>query len=154
MLSIPSLLTVMTEQHIIGVHTKDLHCNYNDWISSWTIHLSHQPHDVKVPSAAREVNTPLDVSNWETLLEDHPNRPLVDFLISGITEGFRIGFKEQSTPLKFAKRNLSCAIQHPETVGNYLTEEVALSHIAGPFQKLLIPQAHISSLGSSPSITN
>ena len=150
LLSTSSLLTVVTEQHVIGVHTKDLRCNYNDWISSWTNHLSHQPSDVKVPPAARTVNTPLDASHWKKLLADHPNRPLVDFFTSGITEGFHIGFKEQSTPLKSARRNLSCAIQHPETVENYLTDEIALGRIAGPFQKLLIPQAHISRFGVIP----
>ena len=141
---------MVSEQHIIGVHTKDLRCNYSDWISSWTNHLSHQLSDVKVPPAARAVNTPLDASNWKKLLVDHPNRPLVNFFISGITEGFRIGFKEQSTPLKSAKQNLSCALQHPDTVENYLTEEIALGRVAGPFQKSSVPQAHVSRFGVIP----
>lgn len=33
---------------------------------------------------------------------------------------------------------------------NYLTEEIALGHIAGPFQKVLIPQAHITRFGAIP----
>jgi len=36
-----SILVVATEQHIIGVHTRDLHCSYLDWISSWTNYLSN-----------------------------------------------------------------------------------------------------------------
>ena len=124
---------MLSEQHIIGVHTKDLRCNYSDWISSWTNHLSHQLSDVKVPPAARAVNTPLDASNWKKLLVDHPNRPLVDFFISGITEGFRIGFKEQLTPLKSVKQNLSCALQHPNTVENY---PLALEKVESPFPNL------------------
>jgi len=135
---------VATEQQIIGVHTRDLRCSYLDWISSWTNHLSNQPSVVKVPPAAWAVNTPLGVSNWNKLLADHPNRPLVDFFITGVTEGLHIGFKEQSTPLKSAKRNLSCALQHPETEENYLSEEIVLGRVAGPFHESLIPQAHIS----------
>ena len=116
MLLSPLLLAVTAEQHIIGVHTKDLRCNYHDWILSWTNHISNQSSAVKVSCMARVVNRPLNVSNWKALLADHPNRPLIDFFISGMTEGFRIGFKEQSTPLKLAKQNLCCALEHPETV--------------------------------------
>jgi len=145
-----SLLAVASEQHVIGVHTKDLRCNYNDWMTSWTNHLSNQSPSIKVPPTARAVNTPLIVNNWEAMLADHPNRPLINFFLSGITEGFHIGFKEQSTPLKSAKRNLSCALQHPETVENYLTDEITLGRVAGPFQESLLPQAHISRFGVIP----
>ena len=58
-----SILVVATEQHIIGVHTRDLHCSYLNWVSSWINHLSNQPSVVKVPPAAWAVNSPLDVSN-------------------------------------------------------------------------------------------
>ena len=40
---------VMSEQHIIGVHTKDRRSNYCDWISAWTSHLQNQSVIVKVP---------------------------------------------------------------------------------------------------------
>ena len=141
---------VASEQHVIGVHTKDLHCNYNDWMSSWINHLSKQSTSFKVPSTARAVNTPLVVNNWEAMLADHPNRPLVNFFLSGITEGFHIGFKEQSAPLKSTKRNLSCASQHPEIVENYIMDEITLGRVAGPFQESLFPQAHISRFGVIP----
>ena len=84
------------------------------------------------------------------MLTDHPNRPLVDFFITGLTEGFRIGFRDQSTPLKSAKRNLSCALQHPDVVQTYLTEEMALGRVAGPFPKSVVPQAHVSRFGVIP----
>jgi len=54
-------------------------------------------------------------------LEENAGRPpLVEFYITGLTEGLRIGFKEHSEPLKSAKRSLSCALEHPETVQNYI----------------------------------
>jgi len=46
-LNISSIAT--SEEHIIGVYTKDLCCNYTDWMSAWTHHLSDQSADVKVP---------------------------------------------------------------------------------------------------------
>jgi len=90
------------------------------------------------------------VSNWQKALSDHPKRPLVDFFLSGISQGFRIGFKQQLNSLQSTKRNLSCALQHPETVEKYLTEEIALGQVAGPFNQSLIPHAHASGFGVIP----
>ena len=85
----PISSAVMTEQHIIGVHTKDLRCNYTDWISAWTSRLNNQPVDVKVPHAPRAVTSPLNVSSWREALSGHPNKALVDFFLSGIYVSWR-----------------------------------------------------------------
>ena len=132
----------MTVEHIIGVHTEGVRCNYEKWISAWSSHLGRTPATVRVPPGATVISTPLRVDHWKRMLTDHPNRPLVDFFITGLTEGFRIGFRDQSTPLKSAKWNLSCALQHPDVVQTYLTEEMALGRVAGPFPKS-VPQAHV-----------
>jgi len=81
---------------------------------------------------------------------DHPNRPLVEFFITGLTEGFCIGLKEQLKPLRSAKCNLSCALQHPDTVKNYLAEEITLGLVAGPFPNSLVPQVQVSQFGVIP----
>jgi len=104
----------------------------------------------KVPPAATEICSPLNANNWRRLLTDHPNRLLVDFFINGITKGFRIGFTQQSKPLQSAKRNLTCALEHPDTVKTYLAEEIAAGRVAGPFPKSLVPQAHVSRFGVIP----
>ena len=140
----------MSEQHIVGVHTKDLRSNYSEWITAWTSHLLGQSVGIKVPSTATAVNTPLNVKNWQEALSDHPNRPLVEFFLCGISQGFRIGFKQLANSLKSSKRNLSCALQHPETVEKYLTEEIAMGRVAGPFNQSLVPHAHVSRFGVIP----
>ena len=84
----------MTEEHIVGLHTDDLRCDYDKWVSAWTSHLEGSSLTVRVPPEASAISTPLNVDNWRKMLADHPNRPLVEFFIAGITEGFRIGFKE------------------------------------------------------------
>ena len=58
----------------------------------------------------------------------------IDFFLSGISQGFRIGFKQQLNPF----------LQHSETVEKYLTEEIALGWVAGPFKQSLVPHAHVS----------
>ena len=52
--------------------------------------------------------------------------------------------------MKSAKRNLCCALQHPNTVEKYLAEEIALGRVAGPFQQSLVPHAHLSRFGVIP----
>ena len=142
--------TVVSEQHIIELHTKDIRCNYYDWIPAWTSHLKNQSVNINVPTSATKITSPLIVGNWVEALADHPNRPLVNFFITGVSSGFCIGFKQSPNPLKSAKCNLSCALQHPETVERYLAEEIALGRVAGPFQQSSVPQAHISRFGVIP----
>ena len=143
LLSTPAL----SGEHIIGVHTGDVQCNYSDWISAWKSHLEGLPEVALVPPAATAISSPLIIKNWKQLLSDHPNRPLVDFFIDWITNGFWIGFKQQLEPLQSAKRNLSYALQHPDTVESYLTDEVSAGRVAGPFRRSLIPHAHVSHFG-------
>ena len=109
-------------EHIIGVHTGDVRCNYSDWILAWKAHLHGLPEVALVPPAATAISSPLIIENWKRLLSDHPNRPLVDFFVDGITNGFRIGFEQQLEPLQSAKRNLSSALQHTDTVESYVLD--------------------------------
>jgi len=134
----------MSEQNIVGVHTKDLRSNYSEWITAWTSHLLGQSFGIKVPSTAMAVNTPLNVKSWQEALSDHPNRLLVECFLCRISQRFCIGFKQPANSLKSSKRNLSCALQHPETVEKYLTEEIAMGRVAGSFIQSLVPHAHAS----------
>jgi len=54
---------------------------------------------------------------------------VVSFFLSGLTDGFRIGYN----PHKSAKRNLACALEHLDVVNQYLTEELIQGHMAGPY---------------------
>jgi len=90
------------------------------------------------------VSTPLIPSTWEILLKSHPNRQLVQFFMSGISQGIYIGLKQPNKPLKSAKRSLGYALDHPETIIKYLADEIALGRVAGPYKRSAIPQAHIS----------
>ena len=143
-------IIVLTKQHIVGVHTEDLRYEYNKWISAWLSHLDGSAATAIVLLKATVISTPLKVNNWKRKLARHPNRQLVEFFIAGLTDGFQIGYKEQPKPLRSAKRNLSCALQHPDTVQKYLTEEIACGHVAGPFPSSLAPLAHISRFGVIP----
>ena len=63
---------------------------------------------------------------------------------------FRIGYHNPHSSLKSAKQNFACALQYPKVVDHYLEEELAMKRLAGPFQKELLPEAHINQFGVIP----
>jgi len=123
---------------------------YGDWLLDWTSLLMEPAHQVQVPAAATQITSPLIVDNWRIMLADYPLRELAHFFISGIQEGFRIGFSPRMTKLKSAKRNMSCALKHPAVVESYLADEITHGRVSGPFSDSSVPHAHISRFGVIP----
>ena len=78
------------------------------------------------------VQTLLRVEAWEKALRRHPNTAFVRYVISGLRNGFRIGFNH-SSPLCSAAKNMEPAHQHPEIILDYLTKEQSLGCMLGPF---------------------
>lgn len=67
-----------------------------------------------------EVHTPLDIAEWRSQLCWHPDREFCQYLIDGLTDGFRIGFNYTSHRCQAAKRNMLSAVQNPGVVEQYL----------------------------------
>ena len=130
------LLPALSREHIIGIHLQDDHSSYYEWVPKWTTRLRTSATDIQVPANATSVSKPLIPSTWEALLTSHPSRQLVQFFMSGISQGFRIGFKQPRKTLKSAKRNLGCALDHPETVVKYLADEIAPGQSGWPIQNV------------------
>ena len=124
--------------------------SYNPWIRVWMARLSGILDNIRVPPEATAITTPLNTAQWEKSLVKHPNRALVNFYISGISQGFRLGFNNPTSSLKSARRNLSLAYEHPEVVDKYLEAEIVQCRIAGQFEKLPNSEVHISRFGVIP----
>ena len=135
-------------------YTHNVMPSYEKWIAEWCSHLAGLPDTVMVPPEATAITTPLHAGAWQALLAEYPDKPLVTFFISGITQGFRIGFHSPPNMLKSTQRNLGGALQHLEVVDEYLAAEVAQQRLAGPFTKSTIPQAHVSRFGVIPKNHN
>ena len=86
------------------------------------------------------ISTPLKPATRLTLLQEHPYKPLVNFLMLGISEGFRIGFIGPHNSIKSARMNLAGALQHPSVVEEYLATELSQHHVADPFDKGDVPR--------------
>ncbi len=78
------------------------------------------------------IHTPLRVEAWRSMLKDHPDRPKVEYVLTGMSIGFEIGFNHhthQCTPLR---RKMHSTRDHPQVVSAYLANELHLGRIHDP----------------------
>ena len=96
------------------------------------------------------VTTPLREAAWERALEKYPDKEFVRWLLQGIREGFRIGFDRNYSCTPF-RRNLRSAQDNPSVVEEYLSKELELGRILGPFnQHMFSNKIRISPFGVIP----
>jgi hypothetical protein len=75
--------------------------------------------------------TPVNIINFAKYTMDHPNKALINYLLNGLQEGFRLGFTgERITNIM---RNLSSLELSPQTLPAFINKEIELGRIAGPF---------------------
>ena len=83
---------------------------------------------------------------WAAALACHPDADLRNFLVAGLTHGFRIGFN-RGNPLSLAQRNMPSAEAHAAVVGEYLQRELAAGRLIGP---LPASGLHVNRFGVIP----
>ena len=101
-----------------------------------------------LPSSA---TTCINVSNFSSLLSGYPSK-LIDFLTTGFSSGFRIGFLGNLSPGR-DKNNLS-AYRHAGDVSVAVMRELRRGHTAGPFSLPPFANFHCSPLGAVPKKDN
>ena len=109
----------------------------------------HSNEAATLPGAITEIRTPLIAKAWENALQCHPDSDFKHYILSGITNGFRIGFNRRQQ-LRSSRRNMLSALNNPEIVEQYLGKECSLGHIAGPLPPNLLPNAQINPFGVIP----
>ena len=83
------------------------------------------------------------------LLLNHPNRPLVHFVMSGLLHGFDIGYRG-SCDVNIVGANLSSAAMHPDFVSTYLAKYCKLNELLGPFTSNPFPFSRCFGVGCIP----
>ena len=86
--------------------------------------------------------TPINIPKLASYLHDHPDQPFVHHLLTGFSEGFKIGYNGPRAPQEFP--NLPSAKENPSVIDRNMLKEVSLGHTAGPF--LSPPLSQFSSL--------
>ena len=95
------------------------------------------------------VFTPLHVDRWESLLAQHPDRYYMDYILTGIKEGFRVGF-EDVAPLSSARRNMHSATENFQVVSEYLAAEMSRGVLLGLFDRSEVLEVHLNRFGVIP----
>ena len=75
-----------------------------------------------------------------------PKSKLVQFFLSGLVQGFRIGFNNSINSLRSARKNLQGATFHPEVVDKSIKDEVALNRVYVLTLKPYAPQCTLADL--------
>ena len=84
------------------------------------------------------------------MLQGHPDRALVDDVLTGLRCGFHLGFNSSIVSLKSASQNMSSALLQPAVIDKYLLDEMKKERIAGPFSTPPLPHLHTSRFGVIP----
>ena len=94
----------------------------------------------------------MDINFWSAELKLQEDKAFTQYILSGLTKGFRLGFHQPPQGLQAAKRNLLSASEHPQEVTEYITKELALNRLALAGTEELREQLgiHISPLGVIP----
>ena len=90
----------------------------------------------------------INVALFEKLLQPHPDRRLVNYIVSGLKNGFDIGFSGESSITR--PKNLRSAVQNKPLLQEAIDKEISRGHTAGPFPSPPFPRTHCSPIGSAP----
>ena len=102
--------------------------------------------DLVLPSGV----TPIDAQKLWRELCSHPDQVKVDYVITGLTSGFRLGFDPSAVSLQSAVHNVPSASLQPSVIDQYLLSELEKGRVAGPFLISPIPNLHVSRFGVIP----
>ena len=107
------------------------------------------PYKVALPDECIHIGTPLNPDVWSLFLTKHPDRQLVDYLIRGLRNGFRIGCNASAQCLQSASTNMPSADLHPEVIDKYLQDELECNRLVEvPYSNASL--VHISRFGAIP----
>ncbi len=96
----------------------------------------------------KEINpsTPVNISKLGQALRNHPNRCFVNYLITGLVQGFFAGLSWMPD-YSLVCKNLLSALKEPEVVDSLLEKEVKKGFMIGPFDDPPFPDYRINPIG-------
>ena len=108
------------------------------------------PSPPPLPSSLTRIITPLRLDQWSMCMQRHPDNQFTEYITSGISQGFQIGFKHTSHMCTSVKSNHPSANEHPEVISKSLKTETSKGRLLGPFKPHSFPYVHVSNLSAIP----
>ncbi|XP_071059415.1 uncharacterized protein [Pseudochaenichthys georgianus] len=102
--------------------------------SWWKNILKHHP------------STPINIPQLAAALSTHPDSVFVDYLLSGLSQGFRVGVLSSPT-VTFVAKNLQSAVKEPNIVSQLIDKELQKRYIIGPFSSSPFPVFRSNPIG-------
>ena len=103
-----------------------------------------------LPDHLCKITTPLKAAAWAKHLAAHPDQIYAQYILRGITYGFRIGFGHGTHLCTRASSNHPSAMEQPAVVSKGLQKEISKGRLIGPLDPASFPYVQISSLGAIP----
>ena len=91
----------------------------------------HSSEAVPIYLSTLSPSTPVNIPKLTSYLHDHPDQAHVNNLLTGLSQGFKIGFQGPRVAKEYP--NLISASEHPSIITKNILKEVQLGHTAGPF---------------------
>ena len=100
----------------------------------------------------RGIVSPLSdaLPTWMAMLSSHPDGDFRNYIITGLTEGFRIGFNYSNHFCQSNSSNHPSVANNPEVIQEYLADECTHKQLIGPLHSLLYPHVITSPFGVIP----
>ena len=108
-----------------------------------------QQHPPPLPPFLTSITTPLNIAALARELENHPDKEFAQYLLQGISQGFRIGLNYPKE-CQSAKSNMKSAKENPVVIDEYLVKECSLGCILCPLNPSILSGVHISHFGVIP----
>ncbi len=102
---------------------------------------------VAMPEEYQTVVTPLEWRTWDGRLQYHPDQNFRRYIVTGLKEGFQVGFQSGVVANVSAQTNMLSATRNKQVVDEYLDKEVSLGRVAGPVDPTAQPGIHINRFG-------
>ena len=123
---------------------------YLQWLLEWLSHLPPAQAPTKILLEAIYIETPLIKDAWNNHLCNHPHQSLVHFFLQSLSTGFQIVFK--GSTLQSAKKNLQSTVDHPQVVEGYISNELVLRRMSGPYSTSSCTHVYMNRFGVLPKI--
>ena len=95
---------------------------YTDDLSMLAMRRSPVPY--LAVSGWDHIQCSMPVEAWAACLSDHPDRAYCDYLLSGVREGFRIGYQQDQMCCWSTSASMQSAAVRSEVISSFLEAEV------------------------------
>nr|XP_055074593.1 uncharacterized protein LOC129454107 [Misgurnus anguillicaudatus] len=92
------------------------------------------------------LSTPINITILSSYLSSHPDPSFVDYLITGLSQGFRVGVLYPMST-SYVANNLQSALTEPDVVSCLVAKELNKGYLIGPFSSPPFSPFRVNSIG-------